>query len=132
QLLAGALHPPAQQPGHVDAVDRLHHQVVAAILEGELEHLDDVGMDEPRRDVRLIHEHPHELRLPRQARVNALDHKRALEGRGAFADGAEHFRHPAAPYLLREPVFHGTTTLTAQDRPLHLTRCTTCWKVVAA
>jgi hypothetical protein len=111
ELLARPLDAPAQQPRHVDPLDRLHHQVVAAVLERELEHLDDVRVDEAGGDVRLVDEHPHELGLARQARVDALEHERPREAGRSLADGAEHLGHPAATNLLRQPVFHGTRTL---------------------
>ena len=97
QMLAGLVDAPPQQRGHVDPLDRLHHQVVAPLLGRELEHLDDVRVDEPRRDVRLVHEHPDELRLPGQPGVDALDDERPLERSRALPDGAEHLRHPATP-----------------------------------
>ncbi len=104
--LAPALEPPPQQPPHVEALDRLHDDVVAAFLRGEVEDLDDVGVDQSGRDLRLVDEHAHELGRLGQARVDPLDDERSLEALGTFPDRAEDFRHAATPDLLREPVFH--------------------------
>jgi len=131
QLLVGFVHAAPEQPGHVDAVDRLHHQVVGAVLLRELEHLHDVGMDETRRDVRLVDEHAHELRLPGETGVDALEDERARKGGRPLAHRAVDLGHPAASDLLRQPVFHGTMTMATPPDVLDSANRTRC-KVVAA
>src|SRR6185437_15135045 len=91
---------------HVDPVDRLHDDVMALAVKGELEHLDHVGVDDAGGDLRLVDEHPHELRRVRQVRVDPLDHERPLEPFGPLAGGAKHLRHAAAADPLRQPIPH--------------------------
>ena len=101
------LHPAviAQQLGARVAGDVLHHDEVLAVVlvEAEVEHLDDVGMDEPRRGERLAAEARHEGRVVGQVLGQQLDRHVALEALvegeldGGHATDAEAALDPVPP-----------------------------------
>ena len=57
----------------------LHRDPVGVVGLAELEHGRDVGVRDPRRDVRLVEEHVHEGLVLDEVRVDALDGEPPLE-----------------------------------------------------
>ena len=76
----------------------LHREHVAVVLEQVVD-VDDVRVREVRRELRLVDEHLHEVRVVHEPRVQLLQHDIALERGRAALPGEEHLAHPSG----REP-----------------------------
>ena len=79
----------------VEAVDELHRDEQRLADPAEVEHLDDVGVGQPDRDLGLGDEPRGELGVARQLGQDPLDRERLLEAVGAVGLGQEHLRHAA-------------------------------------
>jgi hypothetical protein len=100
----------AEHRGEVDPVHVLHGDVVAGrtALRGvdptEVEDLDDVGVRQPHRELRLLHEHVHELFVGRELGHDALDDQNLLEAFDAKALGLVDVGHASPTELLQQSV----------------------------
>ncbi len=96
QTRAALLHG-AEDPSEVGAVDVFHRQQQAALgVVGELVEVDEVGVGEAHRDVRLVDEHLAEALGARVLGEEALDDEALLGALRAALRREEHLRHPAA------------------------------------
>ena len=89
---------PLQRAGgdtpHVAAEDVLLRQVVLVAHLAEVEHRDDVGVNQRRAQLGLVDELRHHRRIARQLGAQPLDHEGAAEPLGAERHRGEHLRHP--------------------------------------
>ena len=105
QATAAREHRGEVEPRHVLHRDEVAGGLARRIVDAaEIEHLDDVGVREPHRELRLVDEHVDELRVRGQLRQNALDDEDFFEALDAEALRLEDLGHPALAEALQEPI----------------------------
>ena len=85
-------------------MDVLQRQEVLLAGAAEVEHRDDVRVDQHRLQPRLVDELAHRLAVARHVRVHPLDHEVAHESLGAVRGGDEDLGHPPLADPLEEVV----------------------------
>lgn len=82
----------------------LHGHEVGVSQTTEFVNLNDVGVRDKRTNLRLIDEHLHELRIPRQLGQYSFDDQDALEPLGPAGHGAKYLGHATLTNALQQHV----------------------------